>query len=150
MTPNQGREKMGLDPDDDKPALNEYYYRGQKLGEKPPAPPGFPGGFPGGPPGGPGEENQSPPGGGSAGAGFGSQNADGSSYGQYADAEKAARSVVVEMLRGYETKLKAALADNDPIDSEQPPVRARRPRRGTPSTVSTAGVASENKPGDRG
>lgn len=144
ITPNQAREKMGMDPDDDKPELNEYYYRGQKLGEKPPAPPGFPGGPL--PPQGEGPEAQQP-GGGQGGAGFGSQNADGASYGSYADAEKAARSVVVEMLRGYETKLKAALVDNDPVDSEQPPGRGKRPRRGTPSTVTSAGPAREDKPG---
>jgi hypothetical protein len=131
MTPNQAREKLGMDPEDDKPTLNEYYYRGQKLGEKPPAPPGFPGG-----PMPPAPGEQSPDGGGPGGGpGFGSQNADGSSYGQYADAEKAARSVVVEMLRGYETKLKAALAD-DPDDSEQPPRRRAAARKNMPRGAS--------------
>ena len=145
MTPNQGREKMGMDPDDDKPAMNEYYFRGQKVGYKPPAPPAFPGGPP--PPGAdPDDPEGQPPGGGADGAGFGSQNADGQSYGQFASAAKTARSVVIEMLRGYEAKVKAALADSDPIDSEQPP-KGRRPRRGAPSTVTSVGPARGDKPG---
>jgi capsid portal protein len=113
ITPNQGRKMLHFTPVDDKPEMDEYYYSGQKLGEKPPSP--FGGGGPGQPGfGNPGDPNAPlPPGGGPDGAGFGSQNVDGS-HGQYAEAEKAARSVVVDMLRGYEAKVKAALADNDP------------------------------------
>ncbi len=149
MTGNQARKKLKMDTVDDKPELNEYFYKGQKIGTPPTPAPGA--GFGGPGPGAsdgrvePGGEHR--PGGGPGGPGFGAQNADGQSYGQYAEAEKAARSVVVDMLRGYEAKIKAALADNDPIDSEQPPVRGRRPRGRAPSTVTSVGPARDDKPG---
>lgn len=120
MTPNQARKHIGMDPDDGHPEMDEYYYGGQKLGEKPPDP------F-GGQPGAPGSEE----------AGF---------FGEDPEAEAetgapsfgappfgrppagkapplavpkrkgvdAARAMVVDMLRGYEAALKAALEDESP------------------------------------
>lgn len=35
MTPNQGRKRMGMDPDEDHPELDKYYYKGQELGKEP-------------------------------------------------------------------------------------------------------------------
>ena len=152
MTGNQGREHLDLDPDEDTPELNEYFYKGQKLGAKPQAPPGAGFGTPGGNPQDPNADpnadlNQQVPGGGAQGAGFGSQNA-GGGYGQFEQkaATDAARAVFIEMTRDFERKVKGALlVDNDPIDSEQPPVRGKRPRRGTPSTVTSAGPARGDK-----
>lgn len=133
ITPNQAREAMGMDPDEDRPEMNEYYYKGTKLGEKKEvAPPGM--GGPGQPD--PNDPSAQQPGGGADGAAFGSQNADGSSYGQYEQkAAAAAKSVMVEMLRDYEAKVKAALAEDD-----QPQKRKRK------GAVAVASPAREDKP----
>jgi hypothetical protein len=121
VTPNQAREMVGLEPDDTKDELNEYYVKGVKLGETPSAKPGA---------GGTG-------GAGSFGGGTEFEQGDRPVDTNGADATEpkskdamaadlSARAVVVEMLRDYETKIKAALVDSDPIDSEQPPRRGRR------------------------
>jgi hypothetical protein len=113
ITPNQGRKMLRLTPVDDKPEMDEYYYHGTKLGSPPPAPPGgdiggFGGASGGNPDGSVGQFDEDP----------------------YAEAEdqqlaekkrkrgdgaatRAAKRVVVAMLRDYETKLKSALAEGD-------------------------------------
>jgi len=49
VTPNQGREALGLEVDEERPEMDEYYYQGQPLGQAPPDPFGG-GGMPGGAP----------------------------------------------------------------------------------------------------
>lgn len=46
LTPNQGREELGWDPDDEHPELDKYYHNGQEIGAEPAADPfgGFGGG----------------------------------------------------------------------------------------------------------
>lgn len=150
MTPNQARTAIGLEPDANDPALDKYYYKGQPLGTPPPAPASPFGGGPKNPDGshglfgkpedgsddGSGGESQgpTPPGGFPPKPGFKSK------------AASEARAVVIEMLRGYEKTQKAALEDNDPIDSEQPPVQKPKRGRGRPSVVTSGGPARDDKP----
>lgn len=132
MSPNQARETVDLDPDEENEALNEYYYNGTPLGQQPPQP-----GFGGGPAGVPGSEGQDE----------GAQQDAIESIGEKkakAAAALEARRVIVSLLGDYEEKLKAALADSDPIDSEQPPTA--RPRGRKPPAVSPAGPARDDRP----
>jgi hypothetical protein len=127
LTPNQGREAMGLDPDDKHPELDEYYFRGQKLGTPPPAPPGMgvPGqpGAPGQPPGAPAEEKPLDGKDALAVLEGGKPKGEEPEVPKEKSAGESARDVVVEMLRGYEAKLKAALDE-----SEVPVLPRVRPR----------------------
>lgn len=173
MTPNQAREHVGLDTDDEKEELNEYYYRGTKLGEQPPQSGGF-----GGAGGGGGEQDE---GGGlyrdEQGRLVNEQGSPVDERGNAVDspifvdeqgnvvdeqgkksktkikfarrrtpAGDEAKRVVLEMLAGYEAKLKAALVDNDPVDSEQPPAKRPRRGRGAPRPAQGAGPARDDKP----
>jgi hypothetical protein len=128
---------IDLDPDENKPELDEYYVKGVKLGETPAKPAG---GFGGGQGGfGGGQESD---------MGTESDATDGADTGDQKRKAAAsdARSVVVEMLRDYEAKVKAALVDSDPIDSEQPPVRQPRRGRGAGKPRQIAGPARDDKP----
>lgn len=158
MTPNQAREKVGLEPDTTKPELDEYYWNGTKLGATPPVPTmpnpdGSVGQFPGGggdpnapDGGGPPDQGQPgqgvpqgppPPGGGGA-PPFGKKS-------KIKTADIIARETMVEMFRDYEQKLKAALVDEDPIDSEQPPTKP--PKRGrTIPDITSVGPSREDLP----
>lgn len=154
MTPNQAREKVGLETVEDRPELDDYYWNGTKLGQTPPVPgmpnpdgsmgqlvPGAEGedgppdqgqpgqGLPQGPP---------KPGGGGTPPPFGKKT-------KVKTADMIARDTVVSMLRGYERELKAALVDEDPIDSEQPPTKPPKRDRTIP-TISDAGPSREDFP----
>ena len=153
ITPNQAREQLGLDTDDDKDELNEYYVKGVKLGEAPAKPGGgspFGGGQGGmfGQPGGPvtdGAQSEIDEDMKSADPeAWRRRNADADAQ-QQKQARAVARDVMIELFRDFERKMKGALVDNDPIDSPQPP--AKRPRRtGRPETVSSAGQGNAEKP----
>lgn len=151
MTPNQARDYTGQEPVKNRPELDEYYYKGQKLGTPPPSPFGAPPGHPGagGPPKPPNPFGQDggppkPP------NPFGQQPKEedqqqGPQF-QKTAIEEVARGVVLGILRDYEARTKAALVDNDPIDSEQPPSKKPRRGRGIPNAVSGAGPARDDKP----
>jgi hypothetical protein len=123
VTPNQGRKMLHLTPVADKPAMDEYYYGGQLLGATPPAPPGFGGAGGGNPDGSVGqfeedpnaaqaEQDQQPP---DVGASAEETAAWWKRRNARADGRqsRAAKRVVVEMIRDYEMKLKSALAEGD-------------------------------------
>lgn len=148
MTPNQAREQVNLEPERNKPEMDKYYYKGQPLGTPPPTPM-LPGGGKnpdgshgvfgkpegdGGDDGSGQDQGPTPPGGFPPKPGFKSK------------AASEARSVVIEMLRGYEKTMKAALEDNDPIDSDQPPRRKPRRGQGIPNAVTSGGPARDDKP----
>jgi hypothetical protein len=145
MTPAQAREHMDLAPDKDAPELNNYYYKGTKLGDTPAAPGGAHpgGGFP--PNVGPGQQPGAPP---QPGGGFGSFD-DKPQPGQPPNpaqaAKAAAKEAFLEMARDFEAKHAAALLDTDPIDSPQPP-KGKKPRRDTPATVTGTGPARGDIP----
>jgi hypothetical protein len=130
VTPNQGRKMLHLTPVADKPEMDEYYYGGQKLGAPPPAPPGggfggFGGAGGGNPDGSVGQFDEDP----------GAELPEEAPPATDAPpkektawekreilrahnmvsrkASRAAKRVVVEMIRDYETKLKSALTEQD-------------------------------------
>lgn len=126
-TPNQGREQLGMDPDqENKELLDKYYFRGLPLGQAPAAPgggpnagapPGKPFGKPGEKPGESGKPGQPPKGEGAQGPG-GPTTGTGAALGGSAGvpvvtseegvdpAVWAAKQAIVEMLAGYETQLR--------------------------------------------
>lgn len=113
VTPNQGRKMLHLTSVEDRPEMDEYYYHGAKLGAPPPEPPGGGLGSAGGenPDGSVGQFEEEPPGGLPQGEQpQGQQPLEAGKKKQGFDrAERAAKRVVVEMIRDYETKLKSAL-----------------------------------------
>jgi hypothetical protein len=150
MTPNQARAHVGLDPDEERPVMNEYYYNGAPLGQASPQPGGASGEQSGEQPGEeqPDERAQQEA---LAQAGGRPGRKPGTSQGEdtakaAAAAAAEAKRIVVSLLGDYEEKLKAALADSDPIDSEQPPARRPRRGRGRPGIVQPAGPARDDKP----
>lgn len=173
VTPNQAREQVGLEPDEDRPEMNEYYYRGTKLGEAQPQA-GFGGGEPGGEQGNEGgglyrdEEGHLVDGEGNFIDAQGNpvdEPVSVDEQGNIVDERGKARGkmkiklasrrtpagdeakrVVIEMLTGYEAKLKAALIDTDPVDSEQPPTGKPKRGRGRHRSPTATGPARDDKP----
>jgi hypothetical protein len=119
VTPNQGRKMLRLTPVKDKPEMDEYYYHGAKLGTPPPSPFGAGPAGGGNPDGSVGqfdedswdEEKEPAPGTAPEEKAAWQERRKGRDL-----SRRAARRVVMDMMRGYETKLKSALAEPDAGD----------------------------------
>jgi hypothetical protein len=159
------------------PEMDVFYFNGQPLGAPKQEPGGAHGGPPGAEPGSEGEPGAEPAGEGEPGGGkppadpakteaerayqaamqdaedtyqaaLGTKKPAGTPKEKSAPSELYARRAVVEMLRDYEAKLKSALADDDPVDSPQPP--PRKPKRGQgaskPVSVASPTLGAGGKP----
>lgn len=134
MTPNQAREHVGLDPDDENEALDKYYYHGQELGKDPSAGTGQPfGGYdPWADESGDGSEESG-------------QSGQPPMTEKAKSVQRAAHAAVIEVLRGYERKMKEAFADEQEQDALRTPPRKQR-QRGFQKPVTAAPAPVETKP----